>query len=167
MTPAQEAYLRNRGETGRPWTSRVIWLLILLGIPLIFWAGCELGSSSYRFWKHGIAKRALVISLDHADYVYKGGLTYWYRIDIEGREITAPFRVRLPEGVYVPILVLPEEMDAPAIGSKTSSLFDIYAYSVGGKVMGALSIVMFVFFTCYSPMLLRQIWRKRRIFFAY
>ena len=150
-----------------PWRSRIVMSLCLIGIPLSIWSGYYLCSDSYNFWRHGIAKSALVISMDHRDYVYRGGTTFWYKIVIDGEESTAPFRIKLPEGKYVPILVLPEDRSKLTIGSKNSSLFEIYSYAIGGEIFGALTLIVFVFVTGYSPMLLKQIWQKRRYFFAY
>jgi hypothetical protein len=152
---------------GTPWVGRIVWSVVLVGMPLIILSEYSLSLESYRLWKYGVAKRALVVSLDHADWVFRGGTTYWYRVNMDGKEITAPFRVRLPEGKFVPLLVLPEKANEPALGSRTSSFFEIYSYSMGGKVIGALSLMMSVFVVCWSPMLIRQIWIKRRSFFAY
>jgi hypothetical protein len=159
--------LRKRDEARRPWGGRIVWSIVLLGIPLIFWAEYSIGLQSYRFWKYGVAKQALVIGLDHSDFGYRGGTTYWYKIDFDGKEIVSPFRVRLPEGNYVPILILPTETSAVTIGSKSSNLFEIYAYSMGGKVIGVLVLCSCAFFTCFSPVLIWQMLSKRRIFFAY
>ena len=149
------------------WTTRFVWLLVLSGVPIMIWAEVSIAENTYRFWKHGVAKQALVVALDQNVFVPRGGTMFYYRIQIDGRETTAIFRLRLPEGKFVPVLVLPDNPSEIALGRKDSSLFEIFEYSIGGKVYAVLSLISAIFFTCFLPSFLWNIWSKRRKLFNY
>lgn len=129
-----------------------IWLFVLAGFPLLVWAGFGLASETYAFWRYGIEKTAHVVALDHTSRTQKGGSTFYYIVEIEGRRLVKDFRVRLPEGGDVAVLSLPEDPDNVTLGNSKSSPFEIFSYSIGGNVMAALVLAMFCFLIWAGPM---------------
>jgi hypothetical protein len=146
---------------------RILFLFILSGFPLLIWATYGITTDTYAFWKHGVEKRALVVEMENMAYVYKGGTMFYYVIEFDGHRSTEIFRMRLPEGKYVPILVLPGNPEKVALGRRDSSMFDIYTYEIGGRVYAVLTLCMFAFMTICGPLTIRQFWKNRRKIFEY
>ena len=116
----------------------------------MIWAGYSLATEAYDFWKHGVAKPAKVIALDHTNRT-RGGTIYYYELEIDGETIVERFRVRLPVGKTVSVLTLPDKPNEVMPGSRESTWFDLYSYSIGGKFIGVLSLAMFGFMIIWGP----------------
>ncbi|WP_129778343.1 ABC transporter permease [Peristeroidobacter soli] len=138
-----------------------IWLFVLSGFPLLVWAGFGLASETYAFWRYGTEKVARVVALDHTSRAPKGGTTFYYLIEIDGHRFVKDFRVRLPEGGEVAVLSLPEDPNNVVIGTSKSTAFEIFSYSIGGKVWAVLVLAMFCFMIWAGPKALVA-WIKAR-----
>jgi hypothetical protein len=126
------------------------------------WAGFNLASETYAFWRYGIEKTARVVALDHTSRALKGGTTFYYVIEIERHRFVKDFRVRLPEGRDVAVLSLPQDPDNLTIGNSKSSAFEIFSYSIGGKVWATLVLAMFCLVILAGPKTLIAWIRARR-----
>ncbi len=141
-----------------------LYLIILVGFPVLAWAGYSLTIDTYMFWKHGIEKKAEIIALDHTSSSGKGGTTYYYQLSIEEDSLIEGFRYKLPVGKYVSVLTLPSNPEKITLGHENSSLFEIFSYSIGGDIMAVLVIGMFVFMIIYGPSTLVQLLKSRKTF---
>jgi hypothetical protein len=137
-----------------------IWLLVLAGFPLLAWAVVYLSADTYSFWRHGVEKRAHVISLDHFTGG-KGGYIFYYRVEVDGRTFVKDFRMKLPEGEDVRVLALPNEPEQITLGTSSSGAFEIYAMSIGGRGIAVLTIAMFLFVAFVGPKAMLE-WIKNR-----
>lgn len=137
-------------------------IVILSGFPLLAWSGYSLAAETYAFWKHGVEKTASVIALDEARTVPKAGTTYYYTIEVDELRMTKGFRVRLPVDQAFSVLVIPDRPGEIMLGGGTSSLFDIFSYSIGGRFMAALALAMYVFMLVATPWLVLKVWPVRR-----
>lgn len=121
------------------------------GFPLLIWAGYSLTTEAYDFWKYGLAKPAKVIALDHTGGSSRGGTIYYYELEIDETRIVEGFRVKLPVGKSVSVLTLPNKPDEIVLGTEESTWFDIYAYGIGGKMTGVLTLATFGFMIICGP----------------
>src|SRR3569833_1118249 len=137
-------------------------ILVVTGIPLLAWAGYSLATTPFALWRHGVEKRAAIVRLEGA-HTGRGGSVFDYTIDIDGRQVQHGFRVRLPVGEAVSVLVLPEDPRTIEVGDKSSTLFEIFASMIGGGFMAALVLMMFAFMTVVVPMTARQVTRGRKL----
>jgi hypothetical protein len=156
---------RPRPRTKKFWNV-LTWLVLLAGIPWVIWAGVSSALETYAFWRHGIEKTAHVVDLDHTTRVPKGGTSFRYVIEVDGRRFVESFRMRLPAGGEVAVLALPEDPDHVTLGNSESSAFEIYSNSLGGSdVMAVLVIATFGFVTLAAPWLLVVLIKVRREMF--
>jgi hypothetical protein len=139
-----------------------IWLLLLAGFPLLAWAGISMAWETYSFWRYGVEKSAHVVALDHTSSAGKGGTTFYYAIEMDGRKSVESFRVRLPVGGDIGVLTLPDDPTRLTPGTRRSSAFEIFAYSIGGPVMAVLVITMYVFLIFAGPKALVAVIKLRR-----
>jgi hypothetical protein len=139
-----------------------MWLVVLAGFPLVAWAGVSLAADTYSFWRHGVEKRAHVISLDHTTAA-KGGSTFYYRVEVDGHSFVKGFRIKLVEGRDVSVLALPNEPDKITPGTSASGPFEIYALSIGGNGNAVLTIAMFLFMAFAGPRAMLVWIRSRRL----
>jgi hypothetical protein len=137
-------------------------ILVVTGIPLLAWSGYSSATTAYALWTHGIEKRASVIRLERV-YAGRGGTAFDYIIEIDGRQVQHEFRVRLPVGESVPVLVLPEDSRTIEVGDKSSTLFAIFASMIGGRSMATGVLIMFAFMSVAVPRLLWMLLRGRKI----
>jgi hypothetical protein len=137
-----------------------MWLLVLSGFPLLAWAAIYLTADTYSFWRHGVEKRAHVVSLDHF-ITGKGGSTFYYRVEVDGRSFVKDFRVKLPEGQDVSVLALPNEPEQIIPGTSSSGAFEIYSMSIGGRGLAVLTIAMFLYMAFAGPKAMLE-WIKNR-----
>ena len=152
---------RSKPSLKKLWNG-FMWLLILSGFPLLAWSGYYLASETYAFWRHGVEKSALVVALDRISTAPKGGTTFYYKIEVDGRRMLKPFRVRLPEGKNISVLVLPDDPDNVMPGTRNSSLFEIFSASIGGDLLAVLVLCMFAFMLLAGPQALVAVIKLRR-----
>lgn len=117
---------------------------------------------TYTYWKHGVEKEARVLALDHVSGTSKGGSNYYYRIEIDGRRSMQPFRMELPVGESIPVLVLPGDPDSLTPGSRRSSPLDLFSYSMGGRSLALLTLGVLALLILASPYTLRNLIRYAR-----
>ena len=137
-------------------------IVIFLGFPLLAWAGYITATETYAFWSHGIEKKASVIGLQHTSSPPRAGTTYYYIMEIDGVRLTKDFRVQLPVGGGISVLVIPERPREIMPGSRNSSLFEIFSYSIGGHVIASLVLATYVFLLVATPWLVYKVWPVRR-----
>jgi hypothetical protein len=131
------------------------------GFPILAWAGLSLAHDTYAFWRYGVEKNARVVALDHTSRT-KGGTTFYYLIEVDGRRFVKDFRVRLPEGNDISVLALPEDPEQVTIGNRNTNAFEIFAYSIGGDVMAVLVLVMFCLMIWFGPRTFVALLKARR-----
>ncbi|MBB5040495.1 DUF3592 domain-containing protein [Prosthecobacter dejongeii] len=150
------------------WTSKLgnflLCLGLLVGFPLML-AG--LGYSVWRHYDllhHGIEKRVLVLGLDRTTYAPKGGATYDYRLEVDGRRFTQGFRTQLPIGHQVTMLASPTNPRDLTPGSRNSTWFELFSATLGGRWLTLAVLVGFpVSVILATPELFRLMhrsWRK-------
>lgn len=137
-------------------------IMIVFGTFLLALAGYSQAAETYAFWKHGVEKRASVIELHHTRSQPKAGITYYYTIEIDGLRMTKGFRVRLPAGRDISVLVIPVRPSEITPGNRSSSLFEIFSHSIGGHVVAALVLAMYAFMLVATSWLAIKIWPVRR-----
>ena len=128
-----------------------LYCLILAGFPLLAWVAYSYTTEAYQYWKYGIEKPAKVVALDRTSSSSRGGTSYYYQLEIDGKPVVERFRVRLPVGKTVSVLALPDEPDNVVLGTKESTWFELYSYSLGSSFMGAATLVMFAFMLVWGP----------------
>ena len=146
-------------------SSFFVLAFLAFGTLAIFWAGYDLGTTSYKFWVNGVQKEAKVISLDHVSGSTKGGNTYYYNLEIQGRNIISGFPYKLSEDSTYSVLTL-ENNEKVILGREGDNLFEIYSAQIGSKIMVFLTIAMFIFmpygsYKMYSTLLPKRdnLWR--------
>jgi hypothetical protein len=137
------------------------WLIILAGYPLLAWLAYDLGANTYRLARHGVEKEALVTSLARTSVGGKGGATYYYNFKIDGVTSQHGFRTRLPVGHTVSVLTLPGDPDTIELGTRDSSLFELWSAQLGGPLMGFLALILFPFVLITAPRTLRALCVQR------
>jgi hypothetical protein len=140
----------------------VIWLLVPAGAVLLAWVAFRLASETYAFSRYGVEKTAHVLALDHVSRSTKGGNTFYYFLEMDGRRFVKDFRGRLPEGRSVSVLSLPHDPTQVILGTNKSSTFDIFSGLIGGHVMAVLAILLYGLLAWAGPSALVEWFRKRR-----
>lgn len=142
----------------------LLCLGLLVGFPLM------LGGLGYSVWRHhdllqhGIEKRVLVLRLDRTTYAPKGGATYDYRLEVDGRRFTQGFRVQLPVGHQVTMLASPTNPQDLTPGSKNSTWFELLSATLGGRWITLAVLIglplLVIFAAPESFRLMQRSWRK-------
>lgn len=102
------------------------------------------------------------MALDNTRTLPKAGTTFYYTIEIDGLRMTKGFRVQLPVGRAISVLVIPERPDEITPGSGSSSLFEIFSNYIGGHVVAILVLAMYAFMLVATPWLVIKVWPVRR-----
>ena len=143
------------------------WLLFVAGYVVVLWAGCYLSESAYMLWKYGVQKTAYVLSLNHVSSGTSTGTmnfyTYYYNIEIDGKTQQSGFSVQLPIGAYVNVLDVPGHPNFLDIGTRKSSLFELWSAQLGGPIVGSLALAMFTFLILAAPKNFRMLWAQRPV----
>ncbi|MEM1263530.1 MAG: ABC transporter permease [Pseudomonadota bacterium] len=129
------------------------YLLMMVGFPLLAWAGYTSISEAYQYSSHGVERSALVMSLIDKTSSTRGGTSYYYELNIEGSVVERRFRKKLTVGNTVTLLEVRDRPGEFQIGRADSSFFDIYSYNNGngGRAVGGLILSMFAFMTVVGP----------------
>ena len=133
--------------------------VILAGFPLLAWAAYSFTTDAYKFWKHGIAKPAEIVALERTSS-FRGGTHYYYQLEMDGEPVVAQLRVCLRIGKTVSVLTLPDEPGNVVLGTEQSTWFELYSRSVGGELMGVVTLATFVFMLVCGPMTVVQLIRE-------
>lgn len=145
--------------------STVGWFFFVAGYAFVLWAACYLGESTYMLWKYGVQETAHVLSLNHISSGTSTGTrnfyTYYYNIEINGKTQQSGFSVRLPIGADVKVLDVPSHPDFLDVGTRKSSLFELWSVQLGGPIIGALALAMFAFMIVMAPKNFRMLWSQR------
>lgn len=144
--------------------STIGWLLFVAGYVGLAWAFVYLSESTYMLSTYGVEKTAHILALDHVSSLPRSGITYYYEIEINGVTQQRGFRVRLPVDKNVPVLDVPGHPDFLDVGTRKSSLFELWSIQLGGPLSGILVLVMFVVMAVTAPKNFRMLWRQRPTF---
>jgi hypothetical protein len=129
---------RKRNEkTDRKFTG----MILIFGCIFLPASGYYFSSRIYNFSKYGLEKPARVIQVVKTA-TGKGGITYVTKLEIENKLVETSLRYNLPIGEKFCFLVIPDTPNEITLGKKNSSLFDLYAYSVGGHELAFLTAVL-------------------------
>ena len=139
----------------------LLYLIILAGFPFMLWAGVSLSIDTYMFWKYGEEKEAIVTSFDHTTSAGKGGVTYYYELQIDSDHLVKGFPNKLPVGKKINVLVLPENPKKITLGNKNSGLFEIASHLLGGSFFVVLALGMFVLLIYMGPSTLFDLLKNR------
>ena len=136
------------------------YLFILASFPFMIWLAYSVSIDTYMFWKHGVQKKAEVIKLN-----YEGKYNFNnYEVKIEGNHQNVEFAYDLSIGKKYNVLTLPKKPEKITLGTRSSSLFKIFSYSVGGNFMAILQIIVFGGLLLVTPTILIEMVKKRREF---
>jgi len=126
----------------------------------MLWLVYSLSIDTYMFWKNGVQKKAEVIGLN-----YEGKYNFHnYEVKIDGNHINVEFAYELSIGKNYNVLTIPEKPEKVTLGTKNSSLYKIFSYSVGGNFMAILQIIVFGGLLLVTPTTLIGMVKKRRDF---
>jgi hypothetical protein len=143
----------------------LIYAMILAGFPLLAWSGYSLATDTYALWTRGVEKHASVLSLD-GGFTGRGGSTFDYTIEMDGRKTHQEFRRRLSVGDTISLLVIPGEPGTVALGNRASSPFSIFSSLVGGDLIAVMVLAMFAFMIVATPSTLWLFIKGRKAIFA-
>ena len=129
--------------------------LILAGFPLLAWSGYSLAADTYALWTRGVEKHASVVRLEGVR-TGRGGTTFDYAIEIDGKRSRQEFRARLRISETVDVLVVPDNPRTIALGNKSSSPFAIFSSLIGGQFNATIVVITFAFVIVATPAML---WR--------
>jgi hypothetical protein len=138
--------------------------LLLISVPvgciLLAWAAVWMAVETWDFGRHGVARTAEVVALDHVSGGGKIGTSYHYRLRVDGAGITAKLRHHFDVGETIPILSIPRRPDRIIVGRSDSSLFEIYREVAGGNALAFTFPPLLVFMILYGPRAIRAVWRS-------
>ena len=144
--------------------NRLFYFVYVIFILFAWWFISHVVSQTYLFWKDGIEKQAMVIALERTSASAKGGFTFYYKLNIEGHYAVTSFRQELPVSTSISVLVLPSWPNGNeiAIGTKSSSLFEIFSNYVGGDTIAVLYILFFGYFVIFTLVVLAATYKRTR-----
>ncbi len=128
---------------------------------LLAWAGYYLVETTYMLWRHGVEKTAHVASLSRTSSGAKGGTTFYYNLVIDGAVRQHGFRASLPVGGDVIVLTIPDQPDTLEVGTRDSTIFELWCTQLGGPITGALVLGMFAYMTATAPKNFRMLFEQR------
>jgi hypothetical protein len=139
----------------------IIFALILAGFPLLLWAGIHLSSMSLAFWREGKEENVRVVQHVSTSAGYRQTTSFTYRIEKNGKENEYDFSVRLPVGKNITVLTHPSYPDDLIPATREDSWFHLYSLQFGSKLMGAMTLGMFLFMLICGPGTLRMLIKNR------
>ena len=141
-------------------------IFIIAAFPVAYWVGYVMVSDIVFFWQHGVEKQATVKSLEQTRPGFRGATSYHYLLEMDGRELSRSFAIRLPVGESVTVLVSPNDSEDFILGSKDNNMFELFSLSVGGKVGAILIIATYLIIIYTTPGLIRRLIRNKGKFFV-
>ncbi len=116
----------------------------------------------YRYWSEGVEKEALIIARDTDRYTSRRRPKNYYLIEIDGERWVEGFRSKLLVFDRVSMLTLPGAPEKAIIGSSENSMYELYAYIVGGHINATMYLVIYLASVVISVRMIIAPFRNRR-----
>jgi hypothetical protein len=145
--------------------------VVMRGVAVVVAVGCALlvGASAWfdlraqAFLSRGVEQEVRVAALDRVLTQYRAGATYRYLLQADGKSFTSDFRIRLPVGTTLSVLVLPEGGPESVVpGRRSDGWFAIRRALAGGTMMSILSLALALGALLVGPWIVVQLWRMQR-----
>jgi hypothetical protein len=141
---------------------RFCYSILIFGCTFLPLSSYHFLSRIYYFSKYGLEKQGRVIEVVKTA-TGKGGIVYKTKLEIDHKLVTTSLRYNLPIGKSFSFLVMPDAPNDITLGEKASSMFDLYAYSVGGYVVAILCIGAYTVAIVYLPFVIIDL-KKNKLF---
>ena len=115
----------------KPTQSFVVYHFLLIGFPVLIWLFADAAIETYRYWKYGVEKSAMV--------------------ELEGSLFTkrVPYQLRTNETYSV--LVIPDAPKDFVIGNNKSSLYQLFENIVGNGLIQIYYVTTYIFIFIFAP----------------
>lgn len=141
---------------------RYCCLILIFGCIFLPVSSYHFLSRVYNFSKYGLEKQGRVIEVVKTA-TGKGGIVYKTKLEIDHKLVTTSLRYNLLIGESYSFLVMPDPPNDITLGEKASSMFDLYAYSVGGYEVAIFCIGAYTVAIVYLPFAIVDL-KKNKLF---